>query len=142
MSVLAGQATWQGTLFLYHSRSGVWTRMNRIGVSSRVGATDADRASPAGTIVAAGDANSAVRERMEALGLYAHCPIIRTSDQGHSSRISQTSGGHYPRWRTAPAGGIIARRSGVAGLKVEGRRSGIPATFAYRETFGLRPFRP
>src|SRR4051794_24398738 len=104
MSVLAGQATWQGTLFLYHSRSGVWTRMNRIGVSSRVGATDADRASPAGTLVAPGDANSAVREEMEALGLYGHCPIIRNSDQGHSSRKSQTTRGPFrladrPPWR-------------------------------------------
>src|SRR3954454_1431044 len=122
MSVLAGQATWQGTLFLYHSRSGVWTRMNRIGVSSRVGATDADRVSPARTLVATGDANSAVREEMEALGLYGHCPIIRTSDQGHSSRISQTAMRGRPLWRTAPGGGIIAWRNGVAGGRWQASR--------------------
>src|SRR4051794_11862953 len=93
MSVLAGQATWQGTLFLYHSRSGVCTRMNRIGVSSRIGAMDADRISPAGMIVARATEDYTVREETEAHGLYGHCPIIRTSDQGHSSGISQAPGG-------------------------------------------------
>jgi hypothetical protein len=55
--------------------------MNRIDVSSRVGATDADRASPVELIVAAATADGAVREETEAQRLYGHCPIIRTSDQ-------------------------------------------------------------